>query len=582
MFKYVKAILIALIFSAVIFTGCKTNKAPDKPSTPAGPTKGSIDTAYTFTSSAEDPDDDDVAIRFAWGDGDTSDWSDWQASEDSISMSHSWSDSGSYTIRAQAQDLKEAVSSWSSSHKITISTSMSNKPPNTPTTPIGDSIGSTNVSHSFISTATDPDGDSIAIRFNWGDGDTSNWSDFVPSGDSISMVHTWSDTGTFNIKAQAKDKKDTTSGWSTGHPIKISSGGWIKTLGGSGNDVGSSVDVTLDGGYIITGYTWSYGAGNSDVYLIKTDGSGNETWHKTFGGASTDEGYSVQQTLDGGYIITGINGANNFDVYLIKTDSSGSETWHKTFGGSSMDFGLEVQQTTDGGYIIGGCTESFGGYRQVYLIKTDASGTEQWHKIYGGNWEWDQCYSVQPTSDGGYILAGCTECYGAGSSDVWLIKTDADGDTIGTNTFGGSNYDFANSVRQTTDGGYIITGATNSYGAGGWDVYLIKTDANGIAIWTKTFGGSNDDVGNSVQLTLDGGYIITGSTQSGAGEYDVYLIKTDANGDKLWEKTFAGSSYGEGNSIHRHYDSYIITGRTGTSPNYDVYLIKTDANGNTK
>ena len=578
--KLFKAVFIALIFSAVVFTGCKKNKAPDKPSIPSGPTGGSKNTQYTFTSTAEDPNDDSVAIRFDWGDGDTSYWSDFVPSGDSISRSHTWSDTGSYTIKAQAEDLKEAVSSWSGSRQITIGPPMPNDPPNTPITPIGDSIGSTNVSHSFVSTANDPDGDSIAIRFNWGDGDTSNWSDFVPSGDSVSMSHSWSDTGTYNIKAQAKDKKDTTSGWSVVHSIKISGGGWFKTFGDSSYDFGYAVDVTMDGGYIIAGWTRSYGAGESDVYLIKTDANGNQQWYKTFGGSNYDNGYSVQQTADGGYIITGETysyGAGQLaDVFLVKTDSSGTETWHKVFGDSNdMDLGWEVQQTTDGGYIIGGWTGS-----DVYLIKTDASGTERWHKIYGGS-SGDGCYSVQPTSEGGYVIAAYTRSYGAGSADAWLIKTDADGDTMWTKTFGGSNDDFARSVRQTMDGGYVITGSTLSYGAGELDVYLIKTDASGTAIWTKTFGGSDDDVGYSVQLTTDGGYIITGTTGSLPNQ-DVYLVKTDASGNKLWEKTFGGSSNDEGHSIQRHYDSFIITGSTGALPNYDVLLIKTDANGNVK
>jgi hypothetical protein len=587
LFKYVKAILIVLIFNAVLFTGCKKNKAPDKPSTPAGPTSGTINTEYTFTSSAEDPDDDSVAIRFDWGDGDTSDWSDWQASGDSISMTHSWSDSGSYTIRAQAQDLNEAVSSWSSSHKITIGATIANDPPNTPTTPIGDTIGSINVSYSFISTATDPDDDSVAIRFDWGDGDTSSWSDWQASGDSISMSYSWSDTGTYNIKAQAKDKKDTTSGWSAGHPIKISGGGWIKTLGGSDNDDGISVDVTLDGGYIIAGYTNSFGAGGNDVYLIKTDVNGDTILTKTFGGSSDDYGWSVQTTTDGGYIIGGHTrsyGAGYDDVYLVKTDANGDTNWTKTFGDTGNNYGGSVQQTSDGGYIIIGSTEASGpvGNYDVYLIKTDANGNQQWSKTYG-NSAWDAGSSVQQTTDGGYIITGSTNSFGAGSYDVYLIKTDANGNQTWFKTFGGSGEDRGSSGQQTLDGGYIITGFTKSYGAGNSDVYLIKTDANGEHIWSVTFGEINDDVGSSVQQTTDGGYIITGWINNGANDYDVYLVKTDANGDKLWEKRFGGSSNDGANSIKRHYENYIITGHTnyGTG-NSDVYLIKTDANGNVK
>jgi hypothetical protein len=257
---------------------------------------------------------------------------------------------------------------------------------------------------------------------------------------------------------------------------------WTRTFGGSSDDAGYSVQQTTDGGYIITGYTRSYGTGWFEVYLIKTNANGDTSWTKIFGGASDDRGYSVQQTLDGGYIITGYTrsyGAGVYDVYLIKTDANGNETWYKTFGDSSLDYGYSVQQTLDSGYIITGYTDSYGaGGRDVYLIKADVNGNQQWYKTFGGSSE-DEGYSVQQTSDGGYIITGVTRSYGAGSNDVYLIKTDANGNQQWYKTFGGSKNDRGYSVQQTSDSGYIITGNTWSYGAGLGDVYLIKTDASG-------------------------------------------------------------------------------------------------------
>ena len=361
---------------------------------------------------------------------------------------------------------------------------------------------------------------------------------------------------------------------------------WTRTYGGSNDDLGNYVQQTSDGGYIIAGYTYSYGEGSSDVYLIKTDSSGNEIWYNTFGGTYSDVGYSVMQTEDGGYIIAGDTysfGAGWNDVYLIKTDGNGNQSWSQTFGGSSNDCGYCVQQTSDGGYIIAGWTLSYGaGSYDVYLIKTDASGNQQWQQTFGGGPD-DIGNSVQQTSDGGYIIAGYTGSYGAGYWDVYLIKTDASGNQQWSQTFGGSYYDRGNSVQQTSDGGYIIAGWTEAYGAYNTDVYLIKTDASGNQQWQQTFGGSFDDLGFSVQQTSDGGYIIAGKTESygAAGGDDVYLIKTDAYGNQLWSQTFGGSSNDDcGYSVQQTTDGgYIIAGYTESfgAGGCDVYLVRLDS-----
>ena len=356
---------------------------------------------------------------------------------------------------------------------------------------------------------------------------------------------------------------------------------WTQTLGGSSHDRGYSIQQTTDGGYIIAGSTSSYGAGGTDVYLIKTDGDGNESWYQTFGGSGSEWGNCVQQTTDGGYIIavyTFSYGADSTDVYLIKTDGNGNETWTRTFGESYSDNGYCVQQTTDGGYIIVGYT--YADSADVYLIKTDGNGNESWTQTYGGSSD-DFGYCVQQTTDGGYIISGYTSSYGAGGFDVYLIKTDGNGNESWSQTFGGSDIDGGNIVQQTTDGGYIIEGNTSSYGAGGNDVYLIKTDANGNESWSQTFGGSDDDYGKSVQQTTDGGYIIGGYTSSyGAGGWDVYSVKTDANGNESWSQTFGGSSNDRGQSVQQTTDGgCIIVGGTSSygAGNTDVYLIRLEA-----
>jgi hypothetical protein len=362
---------------------------------------------------------------------------------------------------------------------------------------------------------------------------------------------------------------------------------WNTTFGGSNIDVGYAVRQTSDGGYIITGYTRSYGAAGHNIWLIKTDSFGIEVWNRTFGGAFDDEGQSVQQTTDGGYIVAGWTksmGSGMKDVWLIKTDSLGNEEWNRLFGGDDDDGATSVQQTTDGGFIITGYTSSFGmGSVDVWLIKIDSLGNQEWDETYGG-YSSDGAWSVQQTTDGGYILTGWTYSSGPGYvGNVWLVKTDDLGNQEWAKVFGGDDVDRGYWVRQTSDGGYIITGYTASVGAGLDDALLIKTDASGNELWSKTFGGTGRDYGYSVQQTFDGGYIIAGYTLSfGAGNEDVWVIKTDSSGDELWDQTYGGAYSDEGFAVQQTTDSgYIVTGFTLSygAGVHDVWLIKIEGAG---
>jgi len=358
-----------------------------------------------------------------------------------------------------------------------------------------------------------------------------------------------------------------------------------RTYGGTGNDYGYSVRQTADGGYIIVGHTLSFGADSADIYLVKTAADGATSWTKTFGGTGNDYGLAVRQTSNGGYIIAGITfsfGRPDGEVYLIRTNAAGELQWSRTFGGSNSDHGCDVEQTVDGGFIVAGKYGRATGYDDVFLVKTDSLGDTRWTRTYGG--DSSECgWAVQQTEDGGYVVAGNTNSLGNGESDAYLLRVDADGDTLWTRTFGGAGFEGAYSVQPIAGGGYILAGETESFGAGSRDVYLIKTDTNGNALWSKTFGGTDRDDGSSVQPTADGGYIIVGSTESyGAGDVDVYLIKTNASGDTLWTRTCGGRDWEIGKSVRQAADGgYIIAGHTESfgAGLIDVYLIKTDSLG---
>ena len=356
-----------------------------------------------------------------------------------------------------------------------------------------------------------------------------------------------------------------------------------KTYGGIGVANAYCVQQTLDSGYIIVGEIKNSSMGAySDTYLMKTSQDGSLQWTKTFGGTNDDYGYFIQQTNDGGYILTG-SGSPNGGVYLLKTDSNGNLSWVKTYGGQ-YDWGQAVKQTSDGGFIVLGNTYAFGaGNKDIYLVKTASDGTLLWTKTYGGV-GLDIGLSAQQTNDGGYIITGFTRTFQGGTnSDVYLIKTDSNGNLLWSKTFGGSNDDYGYSVWQTNDDGYIVAGNTDSFGAGAFDIYVIKTNSAGDTLWTKTYGGiDNDDGVNSVQQTSDGGYIIGGSTNSfGAGNRDIYLIRTDSSGNPIWSKTFGGINDDNCSFVRPTNDSGFIAlgGHTSSNFNYSIYLIKTNSSG---
>jgi hypothetical protein len=321
---------------------------------------------------------------------------------------------------------------------------------------------------------------------------------------------------------------------------------WNSTFGGISDDWAHSIIHTTDGGYALAGITESYGAGDMDMWLVKTDANGQAEWNNTFGGNGIDVAFSMIHTADGGFALVGFTesyGASGRYFWLVKTDINGQHEWNNTYGGIDNELCRSIVQTTDGGFALAGETHSFGaGIYDMWLIKTDVNGQLEWNNTFGGT-NWESAASVIQTADGGYVLAGHTFSYGAGDADFWLVKTNASGQPEWDNTYGGTKDDRAMEVIQTVDGGFVLVGNTKSFSAGSYDMWLVKTDANGQLEWNNSFGGIESDGSNSVTQTADGGFIITGYTASyGAGGVDIWLVKTNASGQLEWKQTFGGSA----------------------------------------
>ena len=336
---------------------------------------------------------------------------------------------------------------------------------------------------------------------------------------------------------------------------------WTRTFGGDSADYCQSVHQTGDGGFIAGGYTKSFGAGNYDFCLVKTDAEGNEEWSRTIGGSSLDWCFDLQITTDGGYILVGQThsyGAGESDVYLVKTDSLGNEEWFRTYGDRRQDWGRGVQQTSDGGFIITGHTSSFGTADQsVYLVKTDSLGNEIWYRTFGqGNMGVNAGYCVQQTSDGGYILTGNTSPT-VGGYDVLLLKTDSLGNEEWRRTFGGGYNDFGYDLKITADRGYIIAGSGRPLDDS--EVYLIKTNSFGIEEWSRYYGDHTTDEAWSVVQTLEGDYIVAGNVGS------TYMMKVDSTGNELWSVPGIGFGLFLAQSVCLAFDGDIVVGGDWTN-----------------
>lgn len=388
---------------------------------------------------------------------------------------------------------------------------------------------------------------------------------------------------------------------------------WQKSLGGTLEDRARSITKTFDGGYIIAGTSSSSNGdvsenfGSSDIWIIKLSNTGDIEWEKTYGGSNTEQATSIRQTSDTGYIVSGYTNSSDGDIsasnvqadfWVLKLSNTGNIEWEKTYGGTALDLAEFIEQTNDGGYIVtgqtGGDVDGFNGVIDFWVLKLSNVGDIEWERVLGGSGV-DLPKDIRQTNDSGYIVAGASNTVN-GFHDFWVLKLASDGSTQWEKRYGGTAVDFPQHIELTSDGGYIIVGSSNSNDGdvsgnnGNTDIWVLKITSSGIIEWEKSIGGSNVDQANSVKQTLDGGYILAGSSasndgnaSSNMGSFDYWLVKLSQIGDIEWEKSFGGSNLDSTSSIEQISNSeYIVVGNSTSSDgdvnlnqgNYDVWVLK--------
>jgi len=363
---------------------------------------------------------------------------------------------------------------------------------------------------------------------------------------------------------------------------------WAKAYCGLNDDSAVSVLDQGDQGFVAAGTTSSFGAGPSDCWVLKVARDGAVEWEKTYGGAYDDYGKTIIESVQGGLILaanTTAFGAGASDAWILNLDQAGNIVWEKAYGGPSYDFAAFTCKSSNGGYIVVGATASFGaGSTDAWVLKLDSNGDVEWQKRYG-DYNEDYALSAATTDDGGCVLAGTTSSFGAGAGDFWILKLSAAGDVEWQKSYGSTYEEYARSIAQTPDSGFIVAGDTYCSGTSYPDVWVLKLDLNGDVEWQKAFGGTGatdfEDYGRFISVDGNGGIILAADTCSfGEGDRDLWLVKLSPEGVLEWEKSYAGSGDDLAGAAKECINSgYCVTGTTAALSLEDVWLFKVDPDG---
>ena len=405
---------------------------------------------------------------------------------------------------------------------------------------------------------------------------------------------------------------------------------WQKSFGGTSDEFANAIESTKDGGYILAGYTQSTNNGNvtgthgaHDFWVVKIDAIGNLQWQHSYGGTDNEDASAIKQTLDSGYVVVGYSKSNDGDItahhgtnstadcWIIKLNKLGIIQWEKSFGGTDEDFASSVQQTADSGFVLAGLTQSVDGdvsfnhgNSDYWVLKLNAAGTLQWEKTYGGT-AYDNAISIQRTINNSYVVTGSSNSIDGdvsinkGLFDYWVLKLNSIGVIQWEKSYGGTNTESATSIKQTNDSGYVISGYANSNDGdvspnyAGPEYWIVKTDSLGTIQWEKSYGGQGSDDAYDIEQTVDGGYIVAGSSAStdfdvtgNHGVWDSWIIKLSNTGIMQWEQSYGGPWDDGATMIHQTSDGgYIFSGHsmltggdvTGTQGAHDFWIVKLNA-----
>jgi hypothetical protein len=356
-----------------------------------------------------------------------------------------------------------------------------------------------------------------------------------------------------------------------------------RTFGGKKTDNANEIVSTKDKGFMTIGSTNSFGSGKNDIYVVKMDSLGNLMWSKTYGGFLDDFGHSIDKTPDGNYIIAAHSltySKDYTDVCLIKIDEDGNVIWGRTYGLDKSDYANRVIVTKDGGFVLLGETINFLNHEKnsdILVVRMDSEGAVLWAKVYGGN-NTDYGYSIQETTDGGFIIGGETNSYGAGEWDFYCLKLKKDGVVQFSKTFGDKKADYGRYAIQTKDGGYLIGGNTYNFNTYDIDLCLVKMNGSGAVEWSKTYGGTGTDYLLCLKNMDDNKFIASGYTNSfGLAVEDAFIMIFNESGKVVSSKAFGGLTHDYGVSLLVNGTDVILCGSTqsfGVSDD-DIYVVRT-------